>query len=173
VSTPHPGGVDPTPDPEERGAGGDGDLTELATTEDTTSTDAYPHVEKWVQEWFAPVVAVRLAAGDTGRGLTWCAPWWAHPGVAARLHALWQAWEAARQSRDAAAMSSWWTSHADHHLRALLDGEHGPMWRCSPTQHRPSPTWQWWTHPTAGSIPPPPTANDDPALLSPGCSRGR
>jgi len=92
-----------------------------------------------VQEWFAPAVAVRLAAGDTGRGLTWCAQWWAHPGVATRLHALWQAWETACRSQDTAAMSTWWTSHADPHLRTLLDGEHGPMWRCSPTRHRPIP----------------------------------
>lgn len=97
----------------------------------------YRGVEEWVEQWFAPCVAVRLT-GD-GRGLTWCARWWAHDAVAVRLHALWMAWEAARRDSDTAAMSSWWTRHADPHLRVILDGETGPMWQCSPTQHHPVP----------------------------------
>ncbi len=95
----------------------------------------YRGVEEWVEQWFAPCVAVRLT-GD-GRGLTWCAQWWAHDAVAVRLHALWMAWEAARSDSDTAAMSGWWTRHADPHLRNILDGETGPLWQCSPTHHHP------------------------------------
>lgn len=97
----------------------------------------YVDAGDWVQDWFADTVAVRLSGGDTTRGLTWCAQWWKHDGVATRLHALWQAWEAARAAGDTAAMSTWWVHHADPTLRVLLNGETGPMWRCSPTQHRP------------------------------------
>jgi len=50
-----------------------------------------------------------------------------------------KAWEGACRSQDPAAMSTWWTHHADPHLNTLLNGESGPMWRCSPTQHRNVP----------------------------------
>lgn len=150
MSTPHQGG--PAPDVGEPGdhAG----LTESAS--DAADANAYLDVGDWVQEWCAPTIAVRLSGGDTGRGLTWCAQWWTHQGVAIRLQALWQAWETARRSQDTAAMSTRWTNHADPHLRTLLARQHGPQWRCSSTQHHPIPHLPvmpsppgWFNSPTA------------------------
>ncbi len=102
-----------------------------------TPRDEFPDADAWVREWFAPAVALKIT-GD-GRGLVWCAQWWAHTEVAVRMDALWKGWEVARRDNDKAAMSSWWIQHADHHLRAVCNGESGPMWRCTPGLHREVP----------------------------------
>ena len=54
-----------------------------------------------------------------------------------RLHALWRAWEAAVDD-GGAAVSLWWTHGLDPHLRVLLDGTAGPLYRCSTAGHRPA-----------------------------------
>lgn len=72
-----------------------------------------------------------------GRGLTWCAQWWAHAPVAVRLHALWQAWETARHHKDPGAMAGWWVRLAEPMLRVICSGETGPMRLCSVREHYP------------------------------------
>jgi hypothetical protein len=44
--------------------------------------------------------------------------------VALRIHALWRKWEKANREDT---MSSWWVYHYDAHIRAIFDGERGPM----------------------------------------------
>src|SRR5437879_4348446 len=101
---------------------------------------AYPWFVDWLDDWFFPQYARRLAAGNRDGTHTWCAQWWRHREVAVRLAALWQAWEAARITPDGSAMSGWWLMHADPTMRALADAANGPMWRCTPQRHDPVAT---------------------------------
>ncbi|MBJ8342894.1 DUF4913 domain-containing protein [Antrihabitans sp. YC3-6] len=101
--------------------------------------DVFADVGEFVEHWLAPVLAGKLLGG--GRGRTWCRQWWRHREVSVRLHALWRGWEGARRSEEPLAMSSWWVQHTDPHLRALCDGEAGPMWRCTPEAHVDIPAY--------------------------------
>lgn len=85
----------------------------------------FANVVEFVQGFFLPVIRRRIS--DNDGGLSWDARWWAYPEVVARLTALHQAWEEARVSDSAAAMSSWWIQHLEPHLRVILDGDTGPM----------------------------------------------
>jgi len=96
---------------------------------------AYPWFVDWLDDWFFPQYARRLAAGNREGTLTWCAQWWRHREVSVRLAALWQAWEAARITPDGSAMNGWWLMHADPTMRQLTDAANGPMWRCTPQRH--------------------------------------
>ncbi len=144
----------------------------MSTTSTRTNSDSaeeeqkdrYGDVGEFVTQWLAPVLAAKLTG--EGRGKTWCAQWWRHREAGVRLHALWRGWEAARRSDDDTAMSAWWVYHADAHLRALCDGENGPMWRCTPTEHRQVAAFPTVPVP-AGWFPGPPEERDTagPALL--------
>lgn len=121
-----------------------GDLdeaTEVAAESPATekAVDIYGDVGQWVQGWFAPSMAGKVTG--EGMGVAWCPQWWRHEAVAVRLHALWQAWEVACRDPDEAALSGWWVGHADPHLRALTNGENGPMGRCTTERHRPTASW--------------------------------
>lgn len=113
----------------------------------------YPNAAQWVAEWLV------LHYGRDNPGFRWCRRWWDHPEAAARLEALWQAWETARADEDdPAAMSSWWLEHADPHMQ-LLGSEAGPFAQCDATSgahHAPatlpvvSPPdgmYRGWDHP--------------------------
>ena len=91
----------------------------------TVSDEFSDHVE-FVELWLAPTIARRLTGS---KGLNWCPQWWRHREVSIRLYVLWRAWETAR-TQDDSAMANWWVNHADPHLRVILDGESGPMYRC-------------------------------------------
>ncbi|WP_107661076.1 DUF4913 domain-containing protein [Nocardia suismassiliense] len=101
----------------------------------TTSTTAeekappepqYATVWLWVEDWFVINIRRRVNASP-GKGLTWDPAWWKYPEVVARMLALHAAWEEAHASASASAMSSWFVSHLEPHLRVLFDGETGPM----------------------------------------------
>ncbi|UIR39712.1 DUF4913 domain-containing protein (plasmid) [Rhodococcus sp. DMF-1] len=85
----------------------------------------FANVVEFVQGFFLPVIRRRIS--DNDGGLSWDPRWWAYPEVVARLTALHQAWEDARASDSASAMSSWWIQHLEPHLRVILDGDTGPM----------------------------------------------
>lgn len=85
----------------------------------------FANVVEFVQGYFLPVIRRRIS--DTDGGLSWDSRWWAYPEVVARLTALHYAWEEARASDSASAMSSWWIQHLEPHLRVILDGDTGPM----------------------------------------------
>ena len=89
----------------------------------------------WVHQWLAPSLSMHIT-GD-GRGRVFCPQWWDHDAVTVRLAALWEAWEKAVVDKTT---STWWVQHADPHLRALCDGETGPMRRCSEHHHVPTRT---------------------------------
>lgn len=93
-------------------------------------TPAFDNVIDWVEGYFLPVVRRRVELGP-GDLLVWDEQWWMYPEVVARFMALHYAWEAARASDHAAAMSSWWIQHLDPHLRVILDPHTGPMARRS------------------------------------------
>jgi len=105
------------------------------STEPEQQPPAYLWFVGWLDDWFFPQYARRLASGNREGTHTWCAQWWRHREVAVRLAALWQAWEAARITPDGSAMSGWWLMHADPTMRALTDAANGPMWRCTPQRH--------------------------------------
>ena len=45
-----------------------------------------------------------------------------------RLSALWRSWEVLRLQPGG--ISTWWVQHYDPHMRALLDADRGPFYRC-------------------------------------------
>lgn len=93
--------------------------------EDARIEPKFANVVEFVQGYFLPVIRRRIS--DNDGGLSWDPRWWAYPEVVARLTALHQAWEEARASDSASAMSSWWIQHLEPHLRVILDGDTGPM----------------------------------------------
>lgn len=95
------------------------------TPEKARSEPKFANVVEFVQGYFLPVMRRRIS--DNDGGLSWDPRWWAYPEVVARLTALHQAWEEARVSDSASAMSSWWIQHLEPHLRVILDGDTGPM----------------------------------------------
>lgn len=103
--------------------------------EQETPAPAYPWFVDWLDDWFFPQYARRLASSNREGTYTFCAQWFRHREVAVRLAALWQAWEAARITPDGSAMNGWWLMHADPTMRALSDAANGPMWRCTPQRH--------------------------------------
>lgn len=103
-------------------------MSDTATEEEIV--DVYEDVGEWVEDWFAPAVAMKQQGG--GKGRIFCKQWWRHPPVVTRLEALWREWERANREDT---MSSWWAYHADAAIRVLCDGETGPMWRCTKDKH--------------------------------------
>lgn len=97
---------------------------------------AYPHFSAFAEKWLLPLISVRLSQGQRDGTYTWCAHWWAHRPVAVRIAHLHSAFEASRGS----AASSFVTGHVDAHLRTILDAAKGPLHRCTPTEHVPTPS---------------------------------
>lgn len=91
----------------------------------------YPDSVTWVHEWlyvYSPKPPV------------WCFQWAEHhPPAAARLHALWEAWEIA-QADGPPAMSSWWVYHFDAHMAALTSPR-GVFAACQ-SGHRHTTSWR-------------------------------
>lgn len=90
---------------------------------------AYPNCEKWFNGWFRHAIAGRFDNEHR-----WCAQWWRHNPVVLRVEEMWKAWESARLTDDPAALSAWWTGHADPHWRAIT-AEAGPLHLCNPREH--------------------------------------
>ncbi|MGW4356870.1 DUF4913 domain-containing protein [Nocardia sp. NPDC004582] len=103
-------------------------MTSTEATEEVV--DVYNNVTEWVEDWLVQSVAFKQQGG--GKGKIFCKQWWRHKPVVVRLHALWREWERANREDT---MSSWWAYHADAAIRALCDGETGPMWRCTTDSH--------------------------------------
>lgn len=94
-------------------------------------TTIHPDSATWVTEWlyvYSP------------KPTHWCLDWAQHhPAAAARIHALWEAWEVA-QADGPPAMSSWWIYHHDTHM-GVLTSARGPFAACQ-SGHRPTPVWK-------------------------------
>ncbi|WP_068056362.1 DUF4913 domain-containing protein [Nocardia xishanensis] len=99
----------------------------------------FAHFSQFVQDWLLPVTSVRIAANNREGQYTWCRQWWSHHGVAVRLAGLHAVFEAALRAEDKMAMSSLFTRHIDPHMRVILDAANGPLHRCTPDQHNPTP----------------------------------
>jgi hypothetical protein len=84
----------------------------------------FADVVSFVNRYVAPATGTRL-----GGPVAWCPRWWEHPNAVLRLTALWRAWETLRL--EPAGMSAWWVGHYDAHMRALLDADRGPFYRCT------------------------------------------
>lgn len=87
------------------------------------ASPAYPEVDAWLRDWFAPRYRRSF---DTG-GRVWCPAWREHPEAVSRLTALWAAWQDLHDRP--AGLATWWLTHADPTLDALTD-ERGPFARC-------------------------------------------
>ncbi|MFZ2173001.1 MAG: DUF4913 domain-containing protein, partial [Rhodococcus sp. (in: high G+C Gram-positive bacteria)] len=87
----------------------------------------YPNYEAWVEGFFTQVIRRKMGPGGGENGLAWDARWWLYPEVAGRFKALWYAWEEARVSDKASAMSNWWIHHLEPHVRVIFDSDSGPM----------------------------------------------
>ena len=84
----------------------------------------FTDVVSFVNRYIAPATGTRL-----GGPVAWCPRWWEHPTAILRLTALWRAWETLRL--EPAGMSAWWVGHYDAHMKALLDADRGPFYRCT------------------------------------------
>ena len=133
---------DPTVSEDDPGLDPDDDTEELAEDEDDEFEDVgtgeedgelaeiepmYPSFEAWVEGWFTQVIRRKMGPGGGESGLAWDARWWLYPEVAGRFKALWYAWEEARASDKASAMSNWWIHHLEPHVRVIFDSDSGPM----------------------------------------------
>lgn len=110
--------------------------------------DVYDFFEKTFSPYYELHVAKRNVMDTHGKeALTWCAQWWLHKSVVARLVAAWYAWEDA-YAAGGGAMSSWILEHGDRHFeRIMADG--GPFEKCKtdhtegmseyPTEPAPTP----------------------------------
>ena len=84
----------------------------------------YPDLLSFYTGFLAPLIRRR-----DGGGRRWCAEWWRHAEVVARLTALWHAWEALRLE-PGTGMSTWWTYHFEPCFSILADAERGPFQAC-------------------------------------------
>ena len=89
---------------------------------------AFPDVQMWVNEHFAPIFGRPL-----GGEYRWCPCWWDHAEALERLEALWRSWEALRLD-PVFGMALWYRDHLDHQLPVLLSSR-GPFGRCSADRH--------------------------------------
>lgn len=103
----------------------------------------------WVDGWFVKVVR-RPINQMAGKGLSWDPEWWRYPEVVARFQSLHASWEHARANQSLSAMSTWWVSHLEPHLRIILDGDTGPMAGAGPGTG-------FTGHPALGAVPVEPT----------------
>jgi len=96
---------------------------------------AFPTVETWVAEWFAPTFARR-----PGGTIRWCPVWWEHAEAIVRLTMLWRTWEVLRLD-PAVGMGTWFRDHLDPQMHILL-GPDGPFSACEvegDRAHNPPP----------------------------------
>ncbi|WP_436786931.1 DUF4913 domain-containing protein [Yinghuangia sp. YIM S10712] len=109
----------------------------------------FSSLEDFVTRYIAQVVRRRLSRSVA----MWCPAWWAHEEAVARLSVLWRAFEHLKED-EALGLSFWWTQHADPHLSALMDPDHGPFALCDardghaehplgPLPLTPSPPGMW------------------------------
>ncbi|MFC8043052.1 DUF4913 domain-containing protein [Nocardia sp. NPDC057353] len=86
----------------------------------------YATVVEFVENYLSVVYQRQVTdLGDT----VWCPEWYKHAEAAARLDALWRAWEHYRLD-SATGMSVWFLDHADPHMAKLFDPR-GPFKYCS------------------------------------------
>ena len=89
----------------------------------------------WVVEHFSIVEVV-----GSNKRFYWCAQWFEHKEVVARLVALWKAHLAAELGDDLGAVSSWWINDWDRHAAVLFDPANGPFRFCDRTRGHLSET---------------------------------
>ncbi|MGW4370339.1 DUF4913 domain-containing protein [Nocardia takedensis] len=125
----------PAPAPEAGAEAGAGAADEAGSAQKPPPPPRFRHYALWVQQWLLPVTSVRIAAQQREGTYTWCARWWQHHGVAVRFALLHAAFESAVISPDKTAMSNLFLRQIDPTMRVVLDAAHGPLHRCTPTEH--------------------------------------
>ena len=116
-------------------SGGAGDGARPTGAAPPAPEPAFPTVETWVTEWFAPTFAHR-----PGSTIRWCPVWWEHAEAIVRLTMLWRTWEVLRLDA-AVGMGSWFRDHLDPQLHILM-GPDGPFSACDvdgERAHNPPP----------------------------------
>jgi len=110
------------------------DSQPLEQDEPEDATNLYEDVFEFVAEHLVHIYA---RPTEKNGALTWCPQWHHHPEAAARLTALWKAFEALRVD-PGAGMSTWWIEHADP-MMAALTAQDGTFRNCDSQQHRNPP----------------------------------
>ena len=90
------------------------------------------------REFFTEALSVWFERGNpVPGGVQWCPRWWLHPEAAARVTALWLAWEACNRD-GGTAPAAWWVNYADPIMRELFEPQ-AAFAGCSPARsHRPA-----------------------------------
>lgn len=104
--------LDPAPTAPAAEAGGDGFVLEFAD------------VGEFFDELVRPTYRRRLSAERL-----WCADWFLHAEVIARLEGLWRSYERARVEDEWTGISAWQRDFLDHHLGVLMAAD-GPFQLC-------------------------------------------
>lgn len=118
------------------GAGGDADWEVVpdAPNQPDESRLCFQNVDEFVREYLIKAYRRRIIDGGPHR---WAARWWENDEAIARLTALWRAFEQHRLD-PGSGMSTWWNSHADPTMRALLAPD-GPFGTSKDTNERGQP----------------------------------
>jgi hypothetical protein len=89
----------------------------------------YRTVDAFVEKYIGLLYRREVSAIGREGHTRWCPEWWKHGEVSARFLALWRAFEQSRQGKGAE-MNTWWVTHCDPQMAAILDPE-GPFKYCS------------------------------------------
>jgi hypothetical protein len=103
-------------------------VTELHTA---PAAPTMADLDAWVTEWFTTILERR--SGNIRR---WCARWWDHPEVVARMWLLFNGHRQVIAHGDALDQSLWMLDHLDRHAEAMFHSD-GPFAGCSPDRHSP------------------------------------
>ncbi|GGS98989.1 hypothetical protein GCM10010156_66400 [Planobispora rosea] len=108
----------------------------IVRLEDAQLLEEVQALATWVHQVLVPVYI-----SEPTPSAPWCPIWWEHPGVLARLHALWLAWQ---QETDPEAggwsgPSTWHIHHLDPTLAALRAPD-GPLVECTTDPRAPHHT---------------------------------
>lgn len=92
--------------------------------EETAADEAamlYPTLDAFVRDFLITGYSRHI----NGNARVWAGRWWEYPEAVSRLGAMWRAFEHLRLD-PATGLSTWYTDHADPHMRVLLDKD-GPF----------------------------------------------
>ncbi|MGY2025918.1 DUF4913 domain-containing protein [Nocardia gipuzkoensis] len=116
---------EPEPEPEPEAAAAE----EAAEEGEDDKELCYRNVEAFVDGYVAELYRREVIARGSEKNVRWCPRWWDHGEVAARMEALWRAFEQARHG-DGAEMAGWWVQLADPMMDRIFDLK-GPFEHCS------------------------------------------
>lgn len=107
------------------------DMEEETLVEEVEDTRCYKTLSEFVEGYISHIYNRKRV----GNAHYWCKKWWAHPEAAARLGALWHAWEHLRLADPNEGMARWFVQYGDPIMRELTS-PNGTFYHCKDEEHR-------------------------------------